>query len=62
MFTKCRPAEDSKNKPVAVTCLQADNTLFLADAKFQELEEEASKRFQRKQILKLAVGSTMKFN
>lgn len=61
MFTKDAHACDKLKKPAAVTCLQTDDSLFLANAEFEKLEKSSSK-FQRKPLLKFAVGSHIKFN
>lgn len=62
LFTRSGPAEDSAMKPAVVTCLHTDDSLFLANANFQKLEENTSRKFQRKPLLRLAMGSPLKIN
>ena len=62
LFTPNGPELDKENKPAAITCLQTDDSLFLANEEFESLEEEKSSTFERKPILKLAESVPLKFN
>lgn len=62
LYTKDGPSHDAREQPAGITCLQTDDSLFLANTKFKNLEEEKSGRFERKGVLKLDVGMPIKFN
>lgn len=61
LFTKSAINLDKEQKPAALLCFQTDNSLFLVNEEFVILEEEKSKRFERKLISKLVVAVPMRF-
>lgn len=62
LFTLKGCALDNKKEPAGTTCLQIEDSLFFANAEFENLLEKPSAKFDRKTILKLAAGISMKFN
>eukprot|EP00171_Calliarthron_tuberculosum_P022597 IDg22597t1 len=62
LYTKHALSRDSRDKPAAITCLQTDDTLTLANTKFVHLEQRESTRFRSKPASALAEGVPLKFN
>lgn len=62
LYTPKAITRDASSSPAAMTCLQTDDTLSLANESFCDLENVKSVRFKSKPSCKLAEGSPLKFN
>lgn len=62
LVTKNGMSLDKQQNPSDISCLQTGDTIFLDNSEFEKLEDESSKKFERKPILKLAACSPLKFN